>query len=54
MCTYPDSDGTALAALFGWQRMRVAQVGTPVTTTDGENAELRDDDGGADGGCDFL
>jgi len=30
------------------------EVGAPVTTTDGDNAELGDDDGGADGSSDFL
>jgi len=30
------------------------QVCTPVTSSDGQNAQLGDDDGGTDGGCDFL
>ena len=34
--------------------MRLAEVGTPVTSSDGHNAELRDDDGSADGSSDFL
>ena len=34
--------------------MRVAEIGTPVAATDRQDAELGDDDGGADGGCDFL
>ena len=34
--------------------MRLTEVGTPVTSSDGHNAELGDDDGSADGGCDFL
>lgn len=34
--------------------MRLSEVGTPVTPSDGDDAELGDDDGGADGGCDFL
>lgn len=34
--------------------MRVTQVGTPVASPDGQDAELGDDDGGADGGRDFL
>ena len=34
--------------------MRLTKVGTPVTTADREDGELGDDDGGADGGCDFL
>lgn len=34
--------------------MRSTEVGTPVTTSDGNNAELSDDDGGTDGSRDFL
>jgi hypothetical protein len=34
--------------------VRSTKVGTPVTTTDGENAQLGDDDGGTDGSGDFL
>lgn len=34
--------------------MRLTKVGTPVTSTDGENAELGDGDGGTDSGSDFL
>lgn len=34
--------------------MRLTKVGTPVTSSDGDDAELGDDDGGADGGSDFL
>ena len=30
------------------------QVGTPVTSSDWENAQLCDDDGGANSSCDFL
>jgi hypothetical protein len=30
------------------------EVGTPVAATDGQDGELGDDDGGTDGGCDFL
>lgn len=52
--TYADSDGTALATLLAGQRVRRTEVGTPVSTTDGDDAELGDDDGGADGGSDFL
>lgn len=52
--TYADSDGTALAALLGGQRVGETEVGTPVTAADGNNAELSDDDGGADSSSDFL
>jgi hypothetical protein len=34
--------------------VRLTEVGAPVTSSDGDNAELGNDDGGADGGCDFL
>lgn len=34
--------------------MRDPEIGTPVAAADGDDAEFRDDDGGADGGCDFL
>lgn len=49
-----DGDGTALAGLLGGERVRLTEVGTPVTSSDGHNAELGDDDGRADGGSDFL
>jgi hypothetical protein len=49
-----DSDGTALAALLDGDGVRLTKVGAPVTTTDGDNSELGNDDGGADGGSDFL
>jgi hypothetical protein len=52
--TYSDTDGTALAALLGWQRVRLTEVGTPVSSSDWNHAELCDDDGGTDGSCDFL
>jgi hypothetical protein len=34
--------------------VRLTQVCTPVTSPDGQNAELGDDDGGTDGSSDFL
>lgn len=52
--TYSDGDGTALSALLDGQRVRQTKVGTPVTTTDGDNAKLSDDDSGADGSGNFL
>ena len=52
--TYADSDGTALAALLDGQRVRLAQVGAPETAADGDDAELGDDDGSADGGGNLL
>jgi len=52
--TYPDADGTTLATSLDGQRVRLTEVGTPVTATDGHDGELGDDDGGADSSCDFL
>lgn len=34
--------------------MWLTEVGTPVTSSDGQDGQLSDDDGGSDGGCDFL
>lgn len=34
--------------------MGETEVGAPVTTSNGDDAELGDDDGGANGGRDFL
>ena len=34
--------------------MWFTKIGTPVTTTDGQDGEFGDDDGGADGGGDFF
>lgn len=53
-CTYTNGDGTALAALLARKRVRRTKVVTPVSATDGDNAELGNDDGGTDGGSDFL
>lgn len=52
--TYPDGNGTALSTLLVGQTVRFTKVGTPVATADGHDAKLGDDDGSADGGCDFL
>lgn len=49
-----DGDGTALAGLLGRERVRGTEVGSPVAATDGDDGELGDDDGGTDGGRDFL
>jgi len=34
--------------------VRLSEVGAPVAATDGNDGQLGDDDGSADGGCDFL
>ena len=52
--TYADGNGTALARLLDGNGVRLTKVGAPVSATDGDDVELGDDDGGADGGSDFL
>lgn len=52
--TYSDSDAAAFPAFLRGQTVRRSQVGTPVPAAHGDDAELGDDDGGADGGCDFF
>ena len=52
--TYTHGHGTALAAGLGGDSVRVTEVVTPVSTTDGHDRELGDDDGGANGGGHFL
>lgn len=52
--TYPDSDRAALSRLLDGDGVGSTQVGTPVTTTDGDDAQLGDDDGGPDGGGHLL
>lgn len=52
--TYSNSNGTTLSTLLCWQRMRVTERSTPVSTADGKYAELGNDDGGTDGGGYFF
>lgn len=52
--TYPDCDGTALSTLLDGERVRQTKIGTPVTTSDGDDAQLGDNDSGADGSGNFL
>lgn len=54
MRSYSDRDGTALAGLLDGQGVRFTEVVTPVSTADGDDAELGDDNGGADSSSDFL
>ena len=51
---YADGDGTALSGLLSSKRVGLSEVGTPVSTTDGEDGKLGNDDGSADGGSNFL
>lgn len=52
--TYTNGNGTALAALLGWQRVRKTQVCTPVSSSNWQNAQLSDDNGSANSSSDFL
>ena len=52
--TYTDGNGTALARLLDGNGVRLTKVGAPVSATDGDDVELGNNDGGADGGSDFL
>ena len=52
--TYSDGDGTALSTLLDGKGVGETKVGTPVTAADGDDAQLGDDDGGADSSSDFL
>lgn len=47
-------DGAALAGDLGGNGVGVTKSSTPVTTTDGDDGELGEDDGGTDGGGHFL
>lgn len=52
--TYTNGNGATFSTLFRGQRMWVSEGCTPVSTTDGEDAEFRNDDGGTNGGCYFF
>lgn len=52
--TYSDGDRAALAGLLDGDGVGSTQVGTPVTTANGDDAQLGDDDGGTDGGGNLL
>ena len=52
--TYSDSDGATLSTLLGWQTVWFTKVGTPVTTTNRENGEFGNDDGGTNSSGDFF
>ncbi len=54
MSTYTNRDGTTLSRLLGGERVRCSQIGTPVSSADGQDTQLGDDDGGTDGSSDFL
>jgi len=50
----PNGDGTTLSGLLSGKRVGVSKGGSPVSTTNGEDGELGDDDGGTNGSSDFL
>jgi hypothetical protein len=52
--TYTNGNGTALSTLLARERVRSTKVGTPVASSDGDDAQLGDDDGGADSSGNFL
>jgi hypothetical protein len=52
--TYSDGNRSTLSASLYGQTVRLTEVGTPVSTTNRNNADLSDDDGGANGSSDFL
>jgi len=54
LSTHANCHGTTLATLLRGKRVRLTEIGSPITTTDGKDGELSNDDGSTDGGCDFL
>lgn len=52
--SYSNSDGATLAALLRRQRVRVTERRTPVSSSNWQDTQLSDDDGGADGSGDFF
>ncbi|KAL2285248.1 hypothetical protein FJTKL_08452 [Diaporthe vaccinii] len=52
--TYTDGDGAALSRLLDGDGVGLTKVGTPVSSSHGDDAQLGDDDGGTDGGGDLL
>lgn len=52
--SYPDGDGTTLSRLLSGQRVGLSERRTPVSTTNGKDRELGNDNGGTDGCRDFL
>lgn len=52
--TYTNGDGATFPTLFCGERMWVSEGCTPISTTNGQDTEFCDDDGGADGCCYFF
>lgn len=52
--THSDGDGAALAGLLDGDGVGLTQIGAPVTTTDGDDAQLGDDNSGTDSGSNLL
>ena len=52
--TYSDRNATTLSTLFGRQAVRCSKVCSPVASTDGQDRQFGDDDGGANCSGDFF
>lgn len=52
--THTDSDGATLSRLLDGNGVGLTKVGTPISSSHGDDAQLGDDDGGTDGGGDLL
>lgn len=52
--TYTDGDGATLSRLLDGDGVGLTKVGTPVSSSDGDDAQLGNDDGGADGSGNLL
>ena len=51
---YSDCHAPALSALFSRKRMWFTKVRAPITSSNGNNTKLGDDDSSADSGSDFF
>lgn len=52
--TYPHGDTATFPTFFRRQTVWLSQVGSPISSPDGQHAEFGYDDGGADGSSDFF
>lgn len=52
--SYSNSDGATLAAFLRRQRVRVTQRRTPVSSSNWQDTQLSNDDGGTDGSGNFF
>lgn len=49
-----DTDGSTFTGNLDWDGVGFSEVGSPVSSTDGDDGQLGEDDGSTDGGSDFL